>query len=218
MNFLEEIDRIYNKERKDNDIPQNNKNFSCFIPIEEVNYNSSCKFLIKRQEKAKLLFIVGKQRVYLSDIQIIKTILGMEKYDINWFLYQFVLLYNGDYNEIQFIISGKKYEGFGLTNYIGKKELVLFSDSEIDMNDFVFLLNFVFSKDKFWGEMNELEDFRKKTLCKYISLIDYYSNGSKHSECFLQSIGYPYEKYLVDNMDTKKLFDRVEEFDISLYL
>jgi hypothetical protein len=216
MNFLEEIDNIYKKEREINDIPQSNGDFSCFIPIEAIDYKTSCEFLIKKQEKAKLLFLVGKQRVYLSDLQIIRTILRMGKEDINWFLQQFISLYKGNYSKIQFKILEKTYEGFGIINYSEEKGLLLFSDSEIDINDFVFLLNFIFSKDKYWGEMNELEDFRKKTLCKYISLIDYYSNKSNHSECFLKSIGYPYYKrYPVDN---KKLFNNIEEFDISLYV
>jgi len=219
MNLLECIDAINNEVRLENKIPQENTRFSCFIPIEVVNHRSSCNFLIKKQEKAKLLFIVGRQRIHLSDLQIIDTILSMDTDIINWFIKNFVSLYCNDLYKVQFKIDGNIYDGCGIRRFPKKKDLLLFTDSVIDVNDFIVLLNFIFSKDKIWEKMSKIDNFYKRTLCKYISLIDYYSKKSDRSKLFLENIGYPVKKrYPTDSSQIRNLFSQIEKFDISLYV
>lgn len=218
MNFLNKIDLLYNDVRIKYDVPDENTSFGCFIPVIAKDFSPSCEFIIKKQEKSKLLICVGKQRIYLSDQSIIKTILEMNNNDIDWFLKQFVLLYRGVSADVRFEIDSMEFKGYGIEYYYPSKKITLFSDSEIDINDFIFLLNFIFSKDKCWEEENKLENFSKRTLCKYISLVDYYSKQSERSTNFLKSINYPIERrHPVDNKDTKKLFNSIELFDISLF-
>ncbi|MGI6176246.1 MAG: hypothetical protein ACOYJC_08885 [Christensenellales bacterium] len=218
MYFLNKIDTIYKDSREKFNIPENNKIFSCFIPIEPVGCETSCAFMVKKQEKSKLMLIEGGQRVHISDLQILNTILDMDKNDIEWFLQQFILLYKGKTRQMKFKIDGDLFSGFGIGSYPTKKILHLFSDSLIDINDFVFILNFIFAKDKCWEEMNKQHDFSKRTLCKYITLIDYYAHKAPRSKSFLKAIGYPVKKENpVDNRYTKPLFNHIEKFDISQY-
>ena len=68
--------------------------------------------------------------------------------------------------------------------------------------------------------MKELQDFSKRTLCKYITLIDYYANANTRSKKFLKDIGYPIDEntqHPIDTSYTKKMFNHTEMFDISRY-
>lgn len=126
MNFLNKIDDKYRTVRETFGIQHENTEFSCFIPVETVGYESSCGFYVKKQEKAKLLLVKGKQRVYISDLQILHTILGMKKDDIDWFLQRFIALYMGKTCQIQFRLDGELFDGCGIENYPSKKELHFF--------------------------------------------------------------------------------------------
>lgn len=218
MTFLNRIDDIYRISRESFDIQKENTAFSCFIPVEPLDYETTSQFVIKKQEKAKLLLISGKQRVYISDLQIINTILDMGDDDIEWFLKQFVALYAGVMRAVRFAINGETFDGYGMERYPGKKQIILFSDTSVEINDFIFILNFVFSKDKCWEEMIKQEEFSKRTLCKYIALVDYYAKATPRSKDFLKAIEYPVESpHPVDDKRTKNIFNRTEKFDISLY-
>jgi len=221
MRFLEVLDEIYENAKEKYKIKEDNRSFSYFIPVKPVGYKPSCQFIIKKRAKSQLLFVIGAQRVHLSDFQIIETIIGMPKEDIEWFLERFIQLYKGESNKVQFKIEDKLFDGHGIEEFPQKKCLNLFSDSSVDYNDFVFLLNFIFSKDKCWEDMKKLQNFSKRTLCKYIALIDYSAYGTAHSKSFLCSINFPLdEPYPVDSREIKKLnelFKEIEKFDISLY-
>lgn len=216
MNFLKKIDYLYDNEKKKYNISDNDKSFSLFIPLEHITYRTTCSFVIKKQQKAKLLLVEGQQRVYLSDLQIINTILSMPKNDVKWFLKQLALLYSGTEEKIKFKIDEDLFEGIGISKYPYNKKLLLFSDSNIDINDFIFILNFVFSKDKAWEEISRKNNFSKSTLCKYIILIDYYTYKNPQIKEFLEKIGYSIEDpYPIRDIPYYKL---LKSLDISLYL
>jgi len=217
--IFECIDELYDKARRDFDIPPNPKiPFNFFVTIEPQDWDAESGFLILKQEKSKLLILDGKQRVYLSDIQIVDTILSMDKEDQNWFLSQFVKIYKEQFELFSFKIQSKTFKGKGICRYPRKKALKLFTDSTIDINDFIFLINFIVYKDLCWGEKIEKPDFYKITLCKYISLMDYYSLNPNRSKPFLESIEYPLEKQKpVDKKGRTDIFVKSETFDISLY-
>ena len=220
--FLEAIDQLHSESRKSYRIPAKNKNFSCYIPIEIQAGGESFHFEIWKREKAKLLLLVGKQKVYLSDAMIISTILEMEDGDIKWFLNQFISLYSGKGAPFRLIIDDQPYSGKGIETYPQKKKLYLFSDSLTDYQFFSVLLSFIFCKDSCWGELTSSEDFGRKTLCKYISIIDYYHNHAERSKSFLEAIGYPVQnKYPIESKHVKAIFDdldNVKKFDISQYV
>lgn len=218
VDFLTKIDDIYkrycDKYKIENDF------FSYFIPIKPLNCsNITCDFFIKKQENSKMMLLSGSQRVYISDLQIINTILGFDTKIIEWFITQLVILYTNPKYKVKFMIENEEFEGYGISYYNEKIKFNLFSDTLIDINDFIFVMNFVFVKDQCWENISKIDGFAKRTICKYIVLIDYYANKSKRSELFLKNIGYPYEKseYPKDNKKTKLLFNNIKKFDISLY-
>lgn len=142
----------------------------------------------------------------------------LKQEDQRWFISQFVKMYKGEFVHFFFKIQSETFEGIGMCRYPQKKSLKLFTDSSIDISDFIFLINFVVYKDLCWSEKIGIPGFYRRTLCKYITLIDYYSLNHMRSEPFLKSIGYPLEKRRpVDKERKNVLFLQIETFDISLY-
>lgn len=216
MCFLRRIDAIYDVERAK--YPEADDSFGCFIEIEPIGQETTHSFIIKKREKSMLLIVDGSQRVHLSDLQIINCICHMRPSDRNWFLQQFIALYCGKAKKISFKINGEVFDGCGIDLFPQKKEMNIFSDTTITYNDFIFLLNFIFSKDQCWEELAELPDFRKRTIIKYITLIDYYGNKSSKSRKYLKALGYPVKsKVPTESNQTRELFKEIKEFDISLY-
>lgn len=229
MYFLTHIDSIYQQDRTKYNIPKSNRTFRSYIPIVFSSQTGTVSFLIQKATLSKLLIIDGTQRVYLSDNDIIHTILGMDDTDIRWFLDQFVELYQEKGSSFEFTIEGKNYSYRGIENYPSAKNISLFSDTLIQIQDLVLILNFIFSKDYCWEHMpipanpskkvKSRKDFSKRTLCKYISLLDYYAWKSPRSLEFLQSIGYPTTNETLTSVPKEeKMFQNTELFDISLYL
>lgn len=225
MSFLKRIDKLHKENRSVYGIEMSNNDFSSFINVEPVDISLTQKFIIRKQEKAKLLLVSGKQRVYLSDNDIISTILDMEKNCIDCFLNSFIKLYNDEFEVFNFKLEDKLYKGIGISYYQSQREISLFSDTKIDINDFIFILNFIFSKDKQWENDTSQENFGKRTIIKYITLIDYYSNQSERSKNYLEKIGYPIYKpnFVIASKSIpaskiKNMFSDVNSFDISKYL
>jgi len=218
MSFLKKIDELHEENKITYGIKSSNNDFSSFFCIEPVGTSLNKKFIIRKQKKSKLLIISNSQRVYLSDYHIISTILSMKKTYINWFLNEFIKLYNEDYKPFKFKIVNENFEGVGINYFSKPHKMLLFSDTEIDINDFIFILNFVFSKDKQWEIDASKEDFSKRTIIKYITLIDYYANHSEYSKVFLSEIDYPINKPLqVYAFDDNVLSSKINSFDISKY-
>lgn len=229
MYFLTQIDSIYQQDRAKYNIPESNRTFRSYIPIVFPSQTGTVSFLIQKATLSKLLIIDGSQRVYLSDNNIINTILGMDNMDKRWFFEQFIRLYQGKGPSFEFSIDGKNYSYQGIENYHSVKNISLFSDTLIQIQDLVLVLNFIFAKDYCWEHMpipentskkpKSRKDFSKRTLCKYISLLDYYAWKTPRSMTFLQTIGYPIEnESLVAVPKEEKMFQHTEAFDISLYL
>ncbi len=218
MSFLKKIDELHEENKITYGIKSSNNDFSSFFCIEPVGTSLNKKFIIRKQKKSKLLIVSNSQRVYLSDYHIISTILSMKKTYINWFLNEFIKLYNEDYKPFKFKIVNENFEGVGINYFSKPHKMLLFSDTEIDINDFIFILNFVFSKDKQWEIDASQEDFSKRTIIKYITLIDYYANHSEYSKVFLSEIDYPINKPLqVYAFDDNVLSSKINSFDISKY-
>lgn len=221
MLFLEKIDEIYSASRTQYSVSAQSDDFYVYIPIEISDSKYTYPFLIRKGNKSKLLITSGKQRVYLTDNQIIHTILSMEKTEIDWFLSQFISLYKGTGVQLTFNISDAIFTCVGICSFPEDKKLLLFSDTKISYSNFCFLLSFIFSKDACWEEISRITNFSKKTLCKYISIIDYYHNSSEHSRLFLSAIGCPLNNgQFSDSVLVSKAFEKidcVEKFDISNY-
>lgn len=214
MEFLKKLDHIYAEALKTYGIQNNLSSFSCFIPISPIQCKTTCQFLLKKQDKTKLLLISGKQRIYISDIQIINIILAMDFSMVEWFLQQFISLYCEENKQIiRFSINDETFEGHGIRCYPQQKRITLFSDTTIDINDLVFVINFIFCKDQCWETISGIKNFSKDTLCKYLVMIDYYAKKTSASEVFLKANGYPIDSEYPVHWKSFK----TEMFDISLY-
>ena len=219
MSFLNKIDEVHNEVKTANGIELSNTDFSSFISVEPVDISLSKKFVILKQKKSKLLIVSGKQRVYLSDYHIVSTILRMDKSYVDWFLKELIKAYKDEYKPFKITINGEEFEGSGISYYTGSCKILLFSDTEVDINDFIFVINFVLFKDKQWEIDSEQENFRRKTIVKYITLIDYYANKAERSMEFLYRIGYnTATTHLNPFFDDEALALEIDSFDISKYL
>ena len=221
MPFLQKIDELYGKIRQEYSPTSVGDDFNVFFPIEISDGKNKSSFSIRKGKKAKLLVISGKQRVYLSDYQIINTILSMDREDVQWYLKQFVLLYTGIGHQIVFSLDATDYTYLGIPAFPTDKSLLLFSDTCMKHISFCHLLNFIFAKDKCWETISHISNFSKRTLCKYISVIDYVHNKSAYSKSFLEEIKYPTDACQpVSEKVMRKLFEKgdyIEKFDISNY-
>ena len=230
MEFLQQLDSLHKKCMRENHVDSKNRDFRSYHKISFNAESTSGRFLIQKNRiKAKLLLVDGAQKVYLSDSQIIETILSLGSEDIQWFVTQLALLYKGIGADFQFSIDGESYVFTGMLPYTEKKEILLPSDTKVDIGDFCIVINFVHAKDFAWERMPLSErskkrgydntNFSKRTLSKYIALLDYYGLNTKRSDAFLNSIGYPLaEKYPGQVEDEKSMFEHTELFDISLYV
>lgn len=221
MSFLKYVDRLHKEAQKRNNendiiVP---KDYILYIPIQlNNNDNYSCKFIVCKSKKTKMYIVAGLQRIYMDDNQIIDTILNMEDDDVKWFINQFINLYEGKGKKIIFRIRDTDFCGTGIDNYPEKKEITLFSDAVITFNDFIFLLNFVFSKDV-WSYKDNRSNTSKNTLIKYIILLSYKKFHNPKSKAVINEVGYvPDSQNIIDYKNNKKSLEKaIEIFDINDY-
>lgn len=222
MLLLQKIDALFEQSRLQYSVLPKKDSFHTYIPIEILDSTNKFQFLLRKGSKAKILLLSGKQTVYLTDYQIIKTILSMEKKEIEWFLRQFISLYTDNGSQVKFILDEAVYTYLGIPSYPEERSILLLSDTNIELSCFCSLLNFIFAKDKCWEQMSKTPNFSKKTLCKYISIIDYCHNASAYSKAFLAELGYPVDApQPSNNTNAQEAFaanDCVEKFDISNYM
>ena len=219
MSFLTKIDELHDESKIIYGLKATNSDFSSFIDVEPIDISLTKKFIIRKQNKSRLLIVSGKQRVYLSDYRIISTILHMDKLYINWFLNELIDLYNDKYKSFKFSIENEEFYGLGMSYYPNPYNLLLFSDTKIDINDFIFVVNFVLFKDKQWETDSSQKNFSKKTIVKYIILIDYFANNTERSRSFLSKIGYHIEEpYQIATLKDDAFSLKINDFDISKYL
>lgn len=230
MEFLKQLDSLHSKCMRENHVDSRNRDFRSYHKITFKSESVPDRFLIQKNRiKTKLLLVDGAQRVYLSDSQIIETILSLGYEDIQWFVNQLALLYQGVGHNFQFSIDGKTYLFPGMKHYAEKKEILLPSDTRVNIDDFCILVNFVYAKDLAWERTPisarsekkgyDKTNFSKRTLSKYISLLDHYGLDTNRSDAFLNAIGYPLPKaYPGQVVDERSMFEHIELFDISLYV
>lgn len=155
----------------------------------------------------------GKQRVYLTDEQIVEIICAMGAEDARWYLSQFVRLYKSEGQQIHLKIGDEEFEMKGIRPYPEEKELYLPSDTPIGHRQFCYLLSFIFEKDARWEEVQP-EYFGKKTLVKFILLVDWPCNNGPYSKEVLQKLRYPLEDSPSNDWKKRKTFEWEESIEI----
>lgn len=230
MEFLELLDQLHKAVAEENSVSAKDRNFRSYHAIGFDGDSPSDRFIIQKNLiKAKLLIVDGKQKVYLSDDQIVETILEMPASKITWFLMQMVNLYNGTGSSFIFSIAEQHFNFVGIPYLPSKETILLPSDTHATINEFISIINFIFAKDVAWERipLNDSTakkgysktDFSKRTLCKYISLIDYYGLHTSRSISFFEQIGYPlFDAYPGAVENEKAMFAHTELFDISKYI
>lgn len=114
MSFLQKIDELFEASCLQFSVPLKSDNFHTYIPIEIYNDTHRFQFLIRKGKKSKILILAGQQRVYLTDDQIIRTILSMEDNETEWFLAQFISLYVGNGVQTTLELDKTKFTYTGL--------------------------------------------------------------------------------------------------------
>lgn len=220
-NFLVKLDELFDKQFEEEKVNRN-------IDVERRNYvayfcykpdiTTQNTFMIKKSDKkAKLFICSGLQRVYLSDADILKVIAKLEREDQIVIFKALLDLYQCNTDDIVFDIQGEKYPGWGINLELFNKDIVIHTDSEINLRELIALLNFIFSKDRFWEDIGGNKDFRYQTIGKYILLMDYYIFKTGKSNSYLQELGYPLSSLAYSNFH-KKYFKELKKLDISIFL
>lgn len=224
MSFLDKLDQVYRESRAACAIPESQTDYNCFIPVEITDGTNAEEFVIWKGAKSRLMMPCGKQRVYLTDEQIVEIICAMNAEDIQWYLSQFVRFYKGDGQQIHLKIGTEEFEMKGIGPYPEEKELYLPSDTLIGHRQFCYLLSFIFEKDARWEEV-QTDYFGKKTLVKCILLVDWRCNNGPYSKKVLQKLKYPLEGSSSNALRKRKAFEEEKSieimkttFDISKYL
>ena len=230
MEFLELLDQLHKSIKDEHAVSSKDRNFRSYHAINFSGNSSAGRFIIQKNLiKAKLLIVDGKQNVYLSDDQIVQTILEMSTSNINWFLTQMINLYNGSGAKFAFSINEQHFNFIGIPYFPSNETILLPSDTYVTINEFIAIINFIFAKDFAWERIPltasaakkgyDKTDFSKRTLCKYISLIDYYGLRTSRSIDFLEKIGYPlFDTYPGVVEKERDMFAHTELFDISKYV
>lgn len=221
MSFLNFIDKIYEDEKQQYNSDILESDFSSFIEIKTEDIILNRTFVIKKQEKTKLLLVDGKQKVYLSDENIISLIKNQSESVSNWFLNSFLRYLIGKGRDISFVVNGRTFTSRGIEYYPDEYSIVLHSDTEIDINDLVFVINFIFSKDKQWEEDSKIENFGFITAFKYFLTIDYLCRNSEKSEALLKDINVLKHNGDIKNFsdeNEKLLLEKINDFDFSKLL
>ena len=162
MSFLTKLDMLYLEQKRDLKDSEIDYNFKCFIPIQPIGYSSKNKFFVKKSRKASLIINVGEQRIYFSDIDVVNTILDLPLEVRSDILKKLIEMYSENKAvNTKISIGTKQYDGFGLPYYDGENSIDVFSDSKIDLNDFVFIVNFILSKDKKSEEQGQKKTIRQ---------------------------------------------------------
>lgn len=227
VNFLQFLDVEYENDKKKNNVPTENKEYRYYEEIIPINFFRAQKFqCLKINKKSKILICFNNLKVYLSDVDILKIILKMEEEQINWFIDNFIKVYNESYEEFEFIIGKEKFKGIGLPYQNTEKSIYIHTDNEINIDSFIFILNFIISKDYLAtlrlqesnNDKKNKKNLMKATLCKYISLLKFYYFGDKGIEEFLEGLGYPISEN-IDNVfssyrKTKKISQLFNNFNV----
>lgn len=229
MNFLKTIDQNNEEDRRKNKVQDNNSEYRYYEKVIPLDFHSEIDFtFLKVRKKIKILMCFGTTKIYLSDLDIIKIITEMHEEAIKWFINNLINLYKNKGVVFKFSTCGLTVEGEGLPYEEGEIKVNLFSDNEIHINDFIFVLNLILLKDELATQQQGPKNWRdiiKITLCKYISLIKFYGLHDDTMKKVLCDLDYPVEKCLDDVYSSyseliriNKIFENIEKFEKKLLL
>jgi hypothetical protein len=215
------MDKLYESARTTCNIQVDNEEYRHYEKLIPLDFTTKNEFLCLKVKKTKILFCQSNVKVYLSDADIIRTIVKFDDNTVNFFLEKFSELYNGNGQIFRYRVNSRDFDGRGLEYVKNKSSFLLHCDMEININDFIFILNMIFEKDRLFTRVAG-KNLLKVTLCKFIVLIKYYKFNDKICCDFLQEIGYSVDKQLysvfnspANTEKTSSLFENLSQFEKS---
>ena len=214
--LLKYIDSIYQTEKDSNKKDYSNLNdYISYISITFETKEGENEFVIKKSSKAKIYIHSNNQYIYFSDADIIYTIISFSTEVVQWFFEQFIGLYNGKYETVHININDTSFEGIGIPRYPDNFAFNAFSDTSMHINEFIQMINFIFSKDYQHGKdkLHNPTDKLKETLTRYISIIGAYCLNNKLCIEYLKQINY----YSVDRFEKEYFIYNVKKIDKNIF-
>lgn len=222
-NFIEDLDKIYQENRKENKIKRENKNFIWNIPLKIDLYGKmNQNYMIRKGWFTRFLYIKDNCRVYFTDADILTMLLQLKnKTTMNLLIENLSKAYKGCFMKYDMWIAKKKYELAGMTQIRDKQILTNPQDIDISFDELFILINLILSKDQastpLWPNKS---NFLKHTTSKYISLIKYYYYKDEAAKNHLLDIGYDVKKSIYSNYNTqakrnekRKIFNDFDKFE-----
>ncbi|MBN1061399.1 hypothetical protein DVV95_06135 [Clostridium botulinum] len=228
MNFLEVLDKMYEENRIENRIPTKNKEYRYYEEIKPLDFASEIRFeCLKIREKTKILVCFNSSKIYLSDLDLLNIMLEMNIDEINWFIDNFIKVYNEEGVLFRFKINNEEFQGEGLPYKDGDNIVNIYSDNKMGINDFIFILNLIIIKDYLGTEQlkekNKEKNLLKTTLCKYISLLKFYGLNSEEIKEILREAEYPIDKRINEVFSSyeklrniNKIFENNKIFEVEI--
>ncbi|MBQ3559446.1 MAG: hypothetical protein IJA07_08050 [Agathobacter sp.] len=231
-NFIDDLDVYYVKNRIREKIPIENNLYTVYLPL--TFYLGKIKnrnFIVRKKntkkksgEERKTQFIYTRQdaRVYFADSDILEMLMDIKsEVVLKEILEKLKQLYQGIGCSYNFVINRKKYEikGIEIPKYC--QLLQNKKDIPLEYDDLMVLIILVLAKDQAAAEDKELK-YHKRTLAKYISLLEWYKFNNENARKYLEDIEFPWEAAFETNFSTAKkakdlhkLFPQEEIFERS---
>lgn len=210
-NFIQYLDALYEKERKTNRIEKGNKDFRCFVPLKVHLYGKeNGKFLIRKEEFTKFLYVKNNCRVYFSDGDILTMLLQIKAQDTMDSLVEHLKqAYRGGMETFSISVGENEYEVLGIPKIDEEQIVTNPQDIALSFGDLLTLINLVLAKDAASALLwEEKPDFLKHTASKYITLLRFYYYKDENARKFLEDLGYNVGGSIYSNYNTKAKRDK----------
>lgn len=171
------------------DKSRNRNQYHYYLSLETEDYDSTNKVILMKQNFASFLIVHESGiRFYLDDYDIVDMLINMktEKNKLySEFCSKFFSFLNGDRFLFKFSMDNIDFEYEGIEYFDSLETLTCKADVEININDFVYLINLILAKELMSREANALENI----ICKYFTLTEYYSEACPSARKTLKEMG-----------------------------
>ena len=235
-NFIIDLDNYYIKKRKAEKILNENNLYTVYLPLTfEFGKIKNKKFIIRKKDtkkgrgeekKTQFIFTHCDARAYFTDYDILKMLMSIDNEDVlSKIVENFKLLYSGSGSLYNMFINKKKYVIKGIEVPPHSQMLQNKKDIPMEYEDLMILIILVLAKDQAKDqaeeETTEIKSY-KRTLAKYISLLEWYRFNNDYAKQYLDNIQFPWDETIDINFDTAekakslhKLFPKEEIFESS---
>jgi hypothetical protein len=95
--------------------------------------------------------------------------------------------------DFQYMVNNQVIDGYGIEIIDDLSLIHTKQDIDISIKSITFLMNLIFDKDRVAGENIEV-NLLKRTLSKYIILLEYYGINTTDSAKIMEEINFPIDK------------------------